>query len=299
MTLLGCAIFGLSFGGLGISVNVLVAEGAPSRILRQAFAGLHCMYGGASLVAPLLVTLLYHLGANWRSALAWLALAPLVVVAVTLVFAEPMETREMRRRLHAGPTGAESVPKASRNWRAAAYFSALMTLYVISEISVSTRLALLTRREWGYSIEQANQILAGFFLGMFSGRLLFALIPLGMKSRYVLAWSAALSFLSYALALQVHPAWILLTGLAMSVFYPCAISMVNEGRAPREAHFITTWAITAQSLGVMFLHPMLGILADHYGLGRALWMGPISVMGALALLWWAVRFQPQSNCAIT
>jgi FHS family glucose/mannose:H+ symporter-like MFS transporter len=286
-TLAGCAVLGTSLGGLGISVNLLVAEGAPPAIRRQALAGLHCMYGVSSLFAPLLVTGLTHLGLDWRRTLGSLLLAPLVVFAASFFGDEKLALHDQPLMISARP-----------NRRAALLFATICTLYVVAEIAIGTRLALYARRDWGYSLEEANRLVSGFFLGLFLGRLAFAVVPFKLSSLKILGWSASLSFLCFALGLALHPGWLALAGLAMSVFYPCLIELVNErhgrnlngtrdlsaGAPTNDAKYITSWCITLQSFGTLALHFSIGELSDRFGLRLALWVGPSALALAILML---------------
>lgn len=285
-TLIGAAITGLGFGGLGISVNILVAEGAPAHTRRQMLSGLHSTYGVSSLLAPIVVTLLYQWHLSWRATLASFALGPALVVGLTL----------LRPRVDDGAQSLSNRDDTTRERglrpRAIAVFYGLLcTFYVVAELSIGTRLALLVRREHGFSIEDANALVSGYFVGLFVGRLIFAMVRLPLGNRAVLALSATAGFITYALGLSVHPAFLALAGLAFSVFYPCVIALINDEQGPW-AGFVTTWCITLQAVGILSMHFLLGRLADSFGLGRALWLGPISLLFVLVCLLLKPRFAP-------
>ena len=275
-TLAGSLCLGICFGGLGIAVNLIVSEGSSPEKRRRALSGLHSMYGISSLLAPLLVTLLYEQGLSWREVLAAVAVGPALVLAVSFSRAGRIEP------LAAKPDGAPKTAPA-RPWRAAVFFSFVVALYVIAEVGASTRLVLYARREAGYSMEAANFLLSAFFMGLLLGRALLAIFHLPLGSRAILVLSASTSLVCLSLGLTRDPAWMAASGLTMSVFYPTALSLVAE-RLGQGAGFATSMVIIFQSLGLVAMHAALGALSDGFGLGKALWMGPVCLALALLLL---------------
>lgn len=282
MTLFGAVFLGTSLGGLGISVNVLVIEGASPARRRQALSGLHSMYGVSSLFAPLLVSLLYHAGLGWRGVLGWVSLGPAVVLVFSLLFFKRFE-RASGDESGCGQRAGQVLTDLARSRRVGLYFALIATFYVIAEISISTRLALYARRDWGYDIDAANLLLTLYFIGLFLGRLVSALVRLPWRSYHILFASSALGMVSYALGLLVHPAWMALAGLFLSVFYPFLMSLISEEHEAISG-YVTSWCITLQAFGIMAMHFLLGWLADDFGLGVALWLGPIMLLFVLLCL---------------
>jgi MFS transporter, FHS family, glucose/mannose:H+ symporter len=282
--LVGAAIFGASLGGNGIAVNILIAEASPVRIRRQMLAGLHCLYGLSSLLAPFFVTFMYHLGFGWKVALAWLSLGPAVVLGVTFLpwiesSVEARVTRELPDPIH-----PDKQLLRNRPWGPVMYYGAIISLYVVAELTISTRLVLFARRECGYSVEQANLLLSGFFLTLFLGRLYFALFKIPLRNRVILRWSAATGLVCFALGILVNPLWLSLAGLAFSLFYPGAIAYINDEMPAPQAAFVTSWGVTIQNLALVFMQFILGELTDRFSLGKALWLGPVCLAISLGFL---------------
>jgi fucose permease len=163
------------------------------------------------------------------------------------------------------------------------FFGTLGAFYVVAEISISTRLVLFARREWAYEIDAANGLLSLFFLGLFVGRFAAALFRFPWRSSSILKVSAVVGLVFYILGITVHPSWLALAGIPLSVFYPCMIAMVNEEQRAH-AGYITSWCITLQSFGVMVMHFVLGGLTDVFGLRGALWTGPLVLALVLIFL---------------
>jgi MFS transporter, FHS family, glucose/mannose:H+ symporter len=286
----GAAIFGMGMGGLGIAQNILVAQASPSALRRRILSGLHCMYGVASLLAPLYVTLLYRGGWGWRPVLAWLALGPAVTLVLSLKRRQAMDAAAPGAGEESLSIAQQSSATGPRPWGVAVYFASMLSLYVIAEICLGTRLVLLVRRDWGYDVEWANYLLSGFFLMMFAGRLLLALVPLKHSNSTILAVSLVLSAATFVLGLVHDPLWFVTTGLAMSVFYPVAIALIAD-ETGSSAGFITSWCITLQALGLMIMHFLLGSMSDLFGLGRALWIGPVCLLMSLVFLMFKSRIK--------
>lgn len=293
LTLLGAIIIGTSLGGLGISVNVLVIEGASPARRRQALSGLHCMYGVSSLLAPMLASLLYHNGLGWRGVLGWVALGPAAVMAVSFFYHRRLE-RALAGDGSRPAQGAEVIGDLSRARRVGLYYALIGTFYVVAEISISTRLALYARRDWSYEIDAANLLLVVYFVGLFIGRLVSALVHLPWRSYNILVTSAALGLISYSLGLLVHPVWMAICGFFLSVFYPCMVALIAEEHEEISG-YVTSWCITLQSFGIMAMHFLLGRLADDFGLGRALWLGPLTLLSVLVCLSLHSRFASASR----
>jgi len=295
LTLLGAGIIGTSLGGLGISVNVLVIEGASPGRRRQALSGLHCMYGVSSLLAPLLVSFLYHNGLGWRGVLGWVAVGPAAVMVVSYFY----HARLLRALAGDGSrssAGAEVVTDRARARRVGLYYALIGTFYVVAEISISTRLALYARRDWAYEVDAANLLLVVYFVGLFLGRLASALVRLPWRSYHILVASAVCGLVAYSLGLLFHPLWMAVSGLFLSVFYPCMLALISEEQEEISG-YVTSWCITLQSFGIMAMHFLLGRLADDFGLGRALWLGPLTLLSVLLCLSLKSRFAPFSRGA--
>lgn len=294
--LFGSAILGASFGGLGISLNQMVAEEAHEKYRRRALSGLHCMYGISSLLSPLIISILYRFGYNWRVAAGLVSSVPLMVLAASFLVISKVEASKktrIRQEQHSNKIGTASDGNHQpRDWAAVGFFSMLCTLAVVGEISISAWLALYARRVGLYPPGKANLLVAMFFAGLFLGRLILALVPTQWSSLKMLTASVAASLVFASLGLLVSPIFLALTGLAMSIFYPSAIALISELRQGQggDAAYVTSWCVTMQAVGVMAMHFMVGRISDRFGLAQALWVGPICLAVALVFLTTKSRF---------
>lgn len=268
----GSALFGLSFGGLSLVQGALVQRGAPPALQRQAFSGLHAMYGAASLLAPLLVAAAARAGVDWRGAFGLLACAPLALLALTLPLRDPAPAPP------GGDAGAAAPPPGAR----AAAVSLMTGLYVAAELAISTRLVLHLRRlEW--SADAASLALAAFFACLLAGRAALGLVRVPLSHRQLLAASAGLSCALAAGGLSVHPALLCVTGLTLAPFFPVASALVAD-EFPGNFERVMSTLMATVCVVVMLAHKAVGVLSDLVGLHLALWLAPTCLLGALGLV---------------
>lgn len=292
--LFGCAVFGTSFGGLGIAHNVLVSDAAPPEKRRRLLAGLHAMYGIASLGIPLVVSLFYQIGLSFRAVIWLFAACPVLVLFASFSKRrrEVMDAHRVTEATGLGDVEAADSPRFPRIH--AFYYSLIFSFYVVAEIGLSSRLALFVRRDRGYDFEIANLLTAGFFAGLLAGRLLIAWVPLRISDRTVMALSLLFALVSFCLGLVHSPLWLAATGVMMSVFYPVGMNLVKQ-ETGSNASTVVSWCITVQALWLMLMHLVMGGLSDAFGLGGALWIGPFCLVMALGLLLGGPKFMALSR----
>ncbi|MBX3022798.1 MAG: MFS transporter [Bdellovibrionales bacterium] len=278
--LIGCALFGLAYGVLNVLQNVLVHEAAPAHRRRRLFNGLHAMYGMASLAAPLLASQLRDSGFNWRRSFLLVCVFPAAVGVWAFFF----------RHSEAEPTSAapqeESAPRLQGvEWKHTAFFAFALGLYLWGELSISTRLPLWLRSERGFTPDQADDMLAAFFLTLLSGRLLFTSLSLKNFSNWtVLTASAALSAVVYMGALMWNPWLFVLVGFTMAPFYP--VLMDQAGLHFRKKSSQALGAIIAGgSVSLVVMHIVIGMINDYAGLSTAMGLCAC-LLGLLALTLW-------------
>jgi MFS transporter, FHS family, glucose/mannose:H+ symporter len=176
-----------------------------------------------------------------------------------------------------------SKPLSALPRKSAIFFGLMLALYVVAELSIGTRLALYARRDAGFTVETANWMVSGYFLAMFVGRVAFAIFQSSLGSRPILWFSAISAIVTFSLGLLVNPIWLVITGLTLAPFYPVTISLANE-EFGEHAGYVVSWCITMQALLLMAMHFVIGALSDAFGLGVALWIGPVSLLGVVILL---------------
>lgn len=280
---LASVLFGASMGGLGIALNLSVSEAVPAHRRRQALSGLHCMYGVASLAAPLVVTGVYHRGGSWQGVFLVLAILPVILLVGSWFIQKRKVNPQQEEELLDAEVGDLSLAEKRKDFNHVLSLAIMIACYAIAEIAVSSRLVLYARRDVGLSVEKANLLLSAFFLFLFLGRLFFAVVHLPLRNWTILFVSGGVSLVVFCLGLVHDPVWLAFTGLTMSMFYPCAMAMVHD-ETGRDAGSATSWVLIVQSLGLTLMHFALGYLSDRFSLGRALWIGPLCLILVLVYL---------------
>ena len=270
----GAAFIGFSFGGVGITQNILIAWGATSEMRRKSYATLHAIYGLASLSAPLVLIVVYHFQWRWQSAFLLIACLSLLVNFWSFFVSphrdDPQYPETSFRHAH--------TPLKTIYW-----FAALNSFYVVAELLIGTRLVLLARREWGMGASEANQLLSLFYLLLLGGRLVMSFWHFKAKTKTLMSISILLSLLLFTIGAFTHPLIIALCGLPMSIFYPCSMALTYEEQ-PKGADNIIAWTLTLNAGAVMAMHWLVGWISDLASLKIAILVGPLSLLLGFSLL---------------
>lgn len=259
--LLACGFFGMSFGGLNLSQNMLVSEMAPASTRRRIFNGLHSMYGLAALIAPLLASLFRGIGMDWRQSFLLLAILPLLWTIIAWFKIPP------RKSHHA------KVPAANltgNEWSVVMLYSIFISAYLWGEISLSTRMVQWLRADLSMEPDPANFYMGAFFALFLAGRLIFSLLKFDQLGNWqILRYSSLSAAVFMFLGLKYHPAFLPLSGLTMAPFYPTAMEQINSRFAEKRAQALG-FIIGFGSLSVVGMHLLLGWAGREWGLTNSL-----------------------------
>lgn len=259
--LVACAGLGMCFGILNVVQNLTIYEASSGEKRRRLYNGLHAMYGLASLAAPLVVSVLRNHGWTWRQSFFLIAVPAILVGLWGFSFRAPaLKDHDAEK----------PAPLNAADWRACVLLSLAMACYLWGELSISTRLPLWLRSERGFSADDADYLLAAFFLTLLGGRIVFTALSFHrFGNLMVLLLSAGVSAVLYYAGLFWNP-WLLgVTGLAMAPFYPVLMDQiaVHFGRkSSRAMGFI----IGTGSLSLVAMHVVIGVINDNVGLTQAL-----------------------------
>jgi len=271
-----CVIFGVHFGLLNVAQNVVVHKNAPLAYRRRIFNGLHAMYGLAALMAPLLASGFLSFGWNWNSSFIFVGLSAALMGLGFLVRGYRWQEAKV-----ALPEG-HHVEVFDR--KGAVLLASALALYILGELSLSTRFPLWVREVLLLSPQQANSYLALFSGGLFLGRLLFTFINFHfLSNKWILSLSAGLGMLFFAGGLLIHPMVAGFAGLFMGPFFPVALDEMSNRFGDRASQVIG-WSITFGSVLVVLMHFVLGVLTDRFGVETALWIGPLALIISLSLV---------------
>lgn len=279
--LVSSSIFGLSLGFLGVSQNILVLKAGPAEVISRLQAGLHSNYALSSLLAPLLLTMIYLVSPNWRAGYLGGALFSFLgLIAVCFVKRNRVDGLHQPEE----PSGAEEnlVVGFQRHFKSA-YFALILSFYVLTEIMVSSRLALFLKREAAMDFTQTSLATTGFFVSLFVGRavLVFWRPALSLKNQLILSLGGTLLFL--LLGLFIYPLALLVTGLTMAPFFPLSMAYMNELFGSR-VNLVTSWTMSMNSFLVVIMHVLVGAFSDQLGITRALFLGPVAIVCSLLFL---------------
>lgn len=302
LILAAASIFGMGVGGLGVGMNAAV-QAAPAKYRGRALGILHSMYGISSLMAPMIISAFASSG--WRRVLLALTVPSFLVGAVVL-YRSILNTGETvkpvgglpQSRIVKPPLEILDAPvKVSPLWttqhQRASWFAALLVaLLVVAEISISSRLALLARRDWGISPENVGHWLAGYFAAMTLSRMALGLFQFRLPPRRILFFAMGFgfpfllfAFLPLGLPNEIRLVALVGFGIPIAMGYPLAMTRFAEVFGGR-TQAVTSLCLIFQSAGAMVMHFTLGWGADIQGLPFIL--GTVScgaLLGAFVSFW--------------
>lgn len=274
--MIGVLVFGFSVGLVGVAQNYLVSVGCLPEHRSRALSGLHAMYALASLGAPFVVRFLSQWQLPWASALLWVSTVPVIVFLISIFLSNKND--------FARTVPHSKVPLISNRFdRRMIMVSLILGFYVVAEILLSSRLAALFRTEFGSDLQQSSDYLMIFFFLFFLGRLAFFFIKFSWPIRKILFYSHFLSIVFFVLGLWVSPYYLILCGLSMAPFYPLAVSLISE-MFPHRVGQAIAWTMSIQSMLIVVMHLLVGLISDLYGLKLALNIGLFCCLASAALL---------------
>lgn len=270
--LIACLIFGFSMGVMGVCQNTLAAIGAPKKHRGQVLAGLHSMYGLASLLAPLFVGIIWSHFQNWRLVFCLTAIVPLLIAFYSVVMA-PIHEEKSREVHHS----------TAKNFSARFWMALMLGSYVVTEIMVSSRLALYMNRVKGMDLKDASMYVSSFFVFLLIGRLICTFKHFKKDLKFQLISCILVSIILIVFGLSVHPFGLVLSGLSMAPVYPLAVSYMAE-KFPHSLESTISVAMATQSFLIVIMHISIGSLTDIFGIQRALYLGPIALLISVFML---------------
>ncbi|OFZ20053.1 MAG: hypothetical protein A2Z20_08255 [Bdellovibrionales bacterium RBG_16_40_8] len=282
---LTCLVFGYGFGLINVIQNLLVNEGSQGAIRRQLLSGLHAVYAFAALTAPLIAAEFFRLQLGWRQAFMGFA----GVVAVS--FIGTFFVRDVKTISQKDSSTAQIITKG-RGWQTYFRFGSVLSLYIVSEIILATRLPLYLRRVYSYSPEQAATLLALFFLFLLLGRLLFLAVPMRTTSLMLIEAGLIGSLIIYGLGLWVHPLFFAFCGLTMAPIFGVSIDFIIEFYY-RYANEAVSMCLAISCIYIVIMHFIVGLMTDRFGIANAMYVGLIT----LAFSWILLMTVKKTNIA--
>jgi len=268
--LVAAIILGLAMGIKGITLNVMINQSSPARLRRQLYAGLHSMYGIASLSAPLIFGYIFKNNISWKDYFLYLSLLPIFILILSL------KEKTKKRNEYTEKDNHTQFNKAV--WYALAF-----TLYVSSEILISSRLVVYLTESHEISKADASYLLSGFFTFLLIGRLFFTFMKVNINSYNLMRLSLILSILINLLGLSHYPKILILNGLTMSFFFPTGMDFLST-RFSKASDSIISIVMISVGGGLVVTHYLFGLLSDSIGVASSMWLTPIMLTISLYLL---------------
>ncbi len=221
-SLLGASLFitGMGLGAFELGPNAIVVSLYRERkgLYLNLMAVLH---GLGSTLAPLFASLLFSLGATWRTVYRWdlVPIGVLIFATVLLRFPRSDEKNALEFR---------SIPRvAFRNDLPFYYFA--MLFYVAAEIGLASWLVVYLQNARGVSVSASNQALALFFGMLMLGRLIGGFIVHRIGYLRSILFASLLAVISLSLGLFTSMViFIPLTGFFFSIIFPTFTASVSD-----------------------------------------------------------------------
>lgn len=281
--LISTAFFGYGFGLINVGQNLLIIRGSTEGRRRQLISGLHSTYAIASLLAPLVVGFLTDQGWHWRNGFEAFAFLCIAGIVVTLFANDDTEIP------------VKSDLDELFLWRKWTPFGVVFSLYVASEVVLSTRFVLLSRRAFDATEAEAVLRLAGFFTLLFAGRLLFTFFSFrkwGNKNIIVVA--LVISIMGYLAGLYISHWFLVLCGLSMAPIFGVGIEYMAT-QFGKDTDRVISMVLAFSGLFIVAIHWFVGILSDKFGIRDAMVAGPIMLIVALFIMCFLPATRGENN----
>jgi fucose permease len=279
-------IFLLKFGAAFVETSVNIIPTLIERRRSGSSGGvgslmnlIHFFFSVGALVSPLIAGLVLKVTRSWRPVF-WFA-SVLTRVLVICVLGVPFPGSGSRG------TAARSRIKMTQILDRSLLFGALtILLYVGAEVAASSWIVYYLRRGLGFPTIAATSGLSVLWVGITIGRYIFSILAKYRSSRKlvvgagVLGLAGGMALLTARSPLLVY-LWLGVLGLSMSGIFPTIMAEINS-RKPEAAGTVTGIMTVAASLGAVLTQPMVGLIAEAYGIGTAIAI-PGILMGTVAV----------------
>tara|TARA_B100000925_G_scaffold180056_1_gene135880 strand:+ start:234 stop:1445 length:1212 start_codon:yes stop_codon:yes gene_type:complete len=263
--LLGCAFIGFAMGGLSITMNLIIDENVPAKWRRQAFSGLHSLYGLASFFSPAVIILIVNLGFTWQKVFHALIVFPILLIIFSrnkklipsIKNDMPQEGSSLNNSFSEKESDSFSIKKVLP-------FAFLLSFYVCGEVILSSRFRVFTQAIWPLDEETSQSYLASFFAFLTLGRIVFVFLKVPFSNRVLLSSSLAFSLLFIYVGVNFDPIGFSLIGLSMSIYFPCALDLISES-FPKNVDKALPYVLNVIAIMLLGAHFLIGTLTDYYG----------------------------------
>ena len=127
-------------------------------------AALHSLYGLASFFAPAVLILIIKLNYEWKHLFNFLILFPFLL----FIYAYRKNGFTLKNNLQSNPNYLGEL-----NFKKTIPFALMLSFYVCSEVTISSRFRVFSQHIWEIDQETSNTYLALFFAFLTLGRIVF------------------------------------------------------------------------------------------------------------------------------
>lgn len=285
--LTGLFTYGAILGGLismfGALANLFVIQGTEEKDRSKWMCGLHMVYGGASLIAPLVVSFLMARNFSWIS--PFLFYLPVTFLTLGVLYFGKKENKT-EIIIDKQPFGL-----AKSQWLPIAIFC----FYVTAEVMVSVWMISYLKDVRLLSLEDSAPYLSGFFVLMTLSR---GVCFFSLKEQTEKKMLFGCLFVAGASLVFGYAGWLwgfVLAG-AWGPFFPiflshCSKKFLNHSRA------FTLWVLASSQLAIGGLNLIMGKVSDRLGLGVA-YQIPVFLLGVALFLLAVFYFKEKKTRAV-
>lgn len=260
-----CALLlGLASGAIDSGLNAYAAGAFGPRHMNW----LHASFGLGVALGPMIMTAVMGAGLAWRWGYGVVAVAQL---GLALAFGLTAPTRSRRGTGDRDRGPSESVPVRRTLALPAVWFGSLtFAVYVAVEVSAGLWAFLLLTEGRGLDRALAGLCVSGYWGSLFVGRIVQGMVAERLGVSRVLLGSLIGMAVGAALVALPAPAWVAVTGLAITGFaaapvFPLLTLTTAERVGPEHADRTIGLQIGATCLGGASLPTAIGALISRQG----------------------------------
>ena len=280
-------LFGMALAMQGVVQNVTVLRVAKAETMQRSQSRLHSIYGFASLLAPLLVILVYRYSENWQSVFAVACVFAVAALLSSFFFSTSTSKSESQGPFEVKIDSTQSVkldPVQKRRARiASGYFGLMMAIYVNVEVIIFTHITEFARQGASLDLETSNLLTTLVFAALFAGRLLFSFWqpPIRLISQMNLCLISAI--LSMIFGILVSPWFFVISAFSVAPFYPMGITAAGYFFSS-EAGTVTSHVVALSGITVVVMQTGVGLLTDRWGISWAMMLGPLFALISVVMM---------------
>lgn len=264
-------LLGLGVGIHSITVNLITNQHTSQNFRRRVFAGLHSMYGMASFLAPMAMSMASGYGVSWKQFFLCVGVSYLGLFFISFLFLSKVREKKT-------PMLTQATKVIKPIWPMGLMFSC----YMCSEVIFSSRLVFYLSSVHGQ--DNAGVYLSWFFALLLIGRLGFAFLPLPFSSLNLLKLSAGSALIVTTIGISLWPQILPIVGLCMSYFFPCAMDLVAGYFELDELDQALAKVMIIVGGALVFFHVAFGQISNFLGANYSIWMIPLLLVIVLYIL---------------